>query len=178
MRIKIVLIFISITLNIACNRKLNNNSLCDKRIKEELKILSKAMTFDKNTKVYTLYHSKLPDLNFNEFNRLKDSLESVNYLPIDLNHVKHFLYCKKIKEIIKLNCQVNSDKLQRYFGKASSIGTDNGKIKSLFYLFNFEGRPDCYERYAEFGPYSKCSLLTFVIKNEIVIDVLSESFGY
>ena len=178
MRIKIVLIFISITLNIGCNRKLNNNSLCDKRIKEELKILSKVMTFNKKTKIYTLYHSKLPDLNFNEFNRLKDSLESVNYLPIDMNHVKHFLYCKKIKEIIKLNCQVTSDNLQKYFGKASSIGTDNGKIKSLFYLFSFEGRPDCYDRYAEFGPDTKCSLLTFVINNERVVDVLSESFGY
>lgn len=151
---------------------------CKDDLVHKLEYLSGAISFNKNTKVYTLHYSKLPDLNHDRYLKLSDSLENITYLPHDINMVKHFLYCKELKALIQPNCKMTIKMLRDHFGEESNKGTENDEIHSLFFLFNFEGKPDCYERYAEFGPYSKCSLLTFKVEKETITDVLSETFGY
>jgi hypothetical protein len=180
MRIKIVLIIMPMILNIGCNRKLNNNSLCDKRIKEELKILSKAITIDKSTKVYTLNYLKLPPLSQNEFRRLSDSLQYASYLPHNENQVKHFLYCIRLENLSKLKCQVKISDIRKYYGVEFDKGTKNGQIHTLYYVFNNSLNPNCYSHDdANSGKERKCSILSFQFNEEQILKKVNiESFAY
>ncbi len=56
----------------------------------------------------------------------------------------------------------------------NTIGSKDEKILWLGYFFNNTSYQDCYSRYAEFGAYSKCSTLRFVVnENQILTEVIT-----
>ncbi|HRI01073.1 MAG TPA: hypothetical protein PK006_08480 [Saprospiraceae bacterium] len=179
LKYKIALITV-ITLIVSCNKKIGINSSCEVRIKEQLKILSQSITFDNITKVYTLNYSKLPPLRENEYRRLSDSLQLATYLPYNENQVKHFLYCKSLENLPKLNCQIKVSDIRKYFGLEYDKGTKNGQIHSLFYVFNNFLNPKCFTQVdANSGKVRKCSTLTFKFTEELILEKVNiESFAY
>lgn len=134
---------------------------------------------DKNSKVYTVLYSKLPEIEKDRFEKLRDSLYYIIHFEADYNIIQHYLYSKQLENIPNINCEITVEDIRNYLGLESTIGLRNGKISDLFYYFNNPHTMDCYDTNDKNGFYRKCSLLTFNFdSNQILTNVYTGSFAY
>lgn len=134
---------------------------------------------EKNSRVYTVLYSKLPEIEKDRLEMLQDSLEAVLYYPHDYNMIQHFLFVKQFDSLINIECPISLSDIRKYFSVESQKGTHNEKIHSLYYWFNNDSSPDCYDIKDNNGFYRKCSLLTFQFdENQILTKVNTEFFAY
>jgi hypothetical protein len=176
---KIIVIIVFLVFVITSCKSYRINYRCKDELIHKLEYLSSAILFNKKTKVYTLHHSKLPDLSHDRFLELKDSLENITYLSYDINMVKHFIYCKELESLITEKCHINLSEVQKYYGRESSRGSNFGQVHSLFYFFNNNSYKECYDKNDRNGSDRKCSMLTFKFdENQILVGVFTESFGF
>jgi hypothetical protein len=181
-----VLAVLSILLCNACSIMKSDTCGCKKQVKSSLKSLSKSISMDKETKIYTVYYSALPEISKNIFERLRDSIENVEYIPQNYDMIKHHLLCTQLINLKNTNCKIKLKDVRHFFGVESETGTNKGKVETLFYYFNTNSHPQCYENIDKYknlwcntGISEKmhCSLLSFSFdEQQILIDVSPQSY--
>ncbi len=166
------LIFFLLISCLSCSIHYDKQNDCTYKVKMALKDVSKYITMNKETKVYTLLFSKLPDFDRVMHQKMIDSLEKLMLIPPHDSIVKHAIYSQQLRNLAHLGCEITVKDIRMYFGKETRIATKNQKIIWLSYIFNNISYPDCFDRYAEFGAYSKCSTLRFLVdENEKLTEV-------
>ncbi|MCZ2101723.1 MAG: hypothetical protein LC107_09315 [Chitinophagales bacterium] len=128
---------------LSCGIHHDKQNDCTYKVKMALKDVSKYITVNKETKVYTLHYAKLPEIEKSRFEKLRDSIEYASYIPHDENMVKHYLYSKELKNLSKIFCEISVADIRKYFGRESASGTNNGIIHSMFYWFNGINYDNC-----------------------------------
>lgn len=167
--------FVTLIVFSSCSIFKHKKENCGETVKEAITSLSKYITRNNQTNIFTLHHEKLPKISETEYEKLRDSLEDVNFLPEPYNYVRHYLYCKKLEQLIDLKCKITISDIQNYYGLESYTGTKNDIIHSLYYYFNNTSDKDCYDPKGNNGKELGCSLLTFKFNNE---GILIKSKGY
>ena len=159
----------------------NQKNDCSKKVEKLLKELSKCISINKETKVYTLQYSTLPNLDNDRYIQLRDSLlnVSITYYPGSYNSIKHFLYCNKLQDLLLDTCKISLSDVRKYFGIESKYGINKIAAHSLYYFFNNSSYPDCYDNDANIVRELKCTSLSFVFdENQVLIKVNTEFLGF
>ncbi len=157
------LIFFLLISYLSCSIHYDKQNDCNYKVKKVLKDVSKYITMNKETKVYTLFFSELPDFDRAMHQKRIDSLEKLMFIPPHDSIVKHAIYSQQLRNLAHLDCNITIEDIRKYFGRESTIGSINTKILWLDYVFNNISYPDCFDRYAKSGAYSKCGTLRLLV---------------
>ncbi len=160
----------------SCRLLKRSDQECPEKVKQSLKSLSKYISFHKETKIYTLHHSKLPDITKERFRMLADSIESSTMIPQNYNMTKVFLYCSQLEHLLKMDCKISLSDIRKYFGTESTTGSKNGITDTLFYYFNNISYPNCYDKFGNTSKTLRCSLLVFQFDDkQILTNAITEA---
>jgi hypothetical protein len=173
------ILFISIILIsfLSCSIYREDRNDCKHKVAKSLRDIAKYISMNKETKVYTLDYTKLPEFDRTMHQMIIDSLENMFIFPPNDSLIKHTIFSKKLRSITNISCEIKYEDIIRYFGLASELGTKNEIVHSIFYWFNPLGNIDCYTKDSEFGPHNGCSLLIFKInKSQILTEVITDHF--
>ncbi len=172
-------LFISLMLIscLSCSIHYDKQNDCTYKVKKVLNEASKYIKMNKETKVYTLLSTKLPEFDRTMYKYKIDSLGNLFLIPPTDNMIKRLIYSQQLKSFLNLGCTVTIEDIRSYFGSESQSGTKNNIIHSMYYWFNGVEDNDCFSKYAEFGPFNTCSLLSFDIdENQNLKDVRIDHF--
>ena len=173
------ILFISIILIsfLSCSIYREDRNDCKHKVAKSLRDIAKYISMNKETKVYTIDYTKLPEFDRTMHQMIIDSLENMFIFPPNDSLIKHTIFSEKLRSIINIGCEISIKDIRLFFGKENTIGSKDEKILWLGYFFNNTSYPDCYSRYEHGGPYSKCSLLRFEVdENQILTEVITDHF--
>ncbi len=173
------LILLSILLNSSCKSLKHGNVKCNTKAINILKSLSIPLIQNKNTKVYSLDYTKLPELSKDRYLEIGDSINNIYIFPCEKNCAKHYSYINEILKLSKLNCSIYLNDIQKYFGKESLTATKENKITALFYFFNNQSNNDCFMDVKSLSSFDKCSTIGFKFdSNSVLSEIIVDSFSY
>ncbi len=174
---RVFLIYIFFICGLSCSMLKKDHNDCKFKVASTLKEVAKHISMNSETKVYTLHYDKLPEFERAKHLKMIDSLENLTYIPPNDSTIKHAIYCKDLKKLTNISCEISINDIRLFFGKENAIGSKGESILWLSYFFNNYSYPDCYSRWEEFGAYSKCSTLRFEVnENQILTKVDTDHF--
>ena len=133
---------------------------------------------DKNSRVYTVQYSKLPEIDKDRFEKLRDSLVYIFYFQLDYRDVQHYLFTMQVENISNIQGEITISDVRKYFGVESHAGIGRDNITHLFYYFNNFKIGDCYTQ-PDKRNYSTCRLISLNFdENQILKNVNTEFFGH